>query len=163
MEPLLPSLSFIKLSISSVQSLSRVWFFATSWTAAHQASLSNTNSRSLLKLMSIESVMPSNHLILCCPLLLPPWIFPSIRVFSNESVLCQSLGGQSIGVSALASVLPMHTQVWFPLEWTRWISLQSKGLSRGFSNTTVQNHQFLGAKLSSHSNSHIHAWPQEKP
>ena len=72
---------------SSVQSLSCVWLFATPWTAARQASLSITNSRSLLKLMSIESVMPSNHLILCCPLLLPPSIFPSIRVFSNESVL----------------------------------------------------------------------------
>ena len=75
------------LFCKSVQSLSCVWFFATPWTAAHQASLSITNSWSLLKLMSIESVMPSNHLILCCPLLLPPSIFPSIRVFSNESVL----------------------------------------------------------------------------
>ena len=73
--------------ISSVQSLSHVRLFATPWTAAHQASLSITNSQSLLKLMSIEPVMPSNHLILCCPLLLPPSIFPSIRVFSNESVL----------------------------------------------------------------------------
>ena len=72
---------------SSVQSFSRVWLFATPWTAAHQASLSITNSRSLLRLMSIESVMPSNHLILCRPLLLPLSIFPSIRVFSNESVL----------------------------------------------------------------------------
>ena len=75
------------VQFSSVQSLSRVRVFATPWTAAHQASLSITNSWSLLKLMSIESVMPSNHLILCCPLLLPPSIFPSIRVFSNESVL----------------------------------------------------------------------------
>ena len=73
---------------SPVQSLSRVRLFATPWTAARQASLSITNSQSSLKLMSIESVMPSNHLILCCPLLLPPSIFPSIRVFSNESVLC---------------------------------------------------------------------------
>ena len=73
---------------SSVQLLSHVWLFATPWTAAHQASLSITNSQSLPKLMSIESVMPFNHLILCCPLLLPPSIFPSIRVFSNESVLC---------------------------------------------------------------------------
>ena len=72
---------------SSVQSLSRVRLFATPWTTARQASLSFTNSQSLLKLMSIESVMPSNHLILCCPLILPPSIFPSIRVFSNESVL----------------------------------------------------------------------------
>ena len=73
---------------SSVQSLSRVQLFVTPWTAAHQASLSITNSQSLLKLMSVESVMPSNHLILCCPLLLLPSIFPSIKVFSNESVLC---------------------------------------------------------------------------
>ena len=72
---------------SSVQLLSRVWFFATPWTAACQASLSITNSQSLLKLMSIESVMPSNHLFLYCPLLLPPSVFPSIRVFSNEIVL----------------------------------------------------------------------------
>ena len=76
------------LCISSVQSLSRVWLWATPWIAAHQASLTITNSRSLLKLMSIESVMPSNHLILCRPLFLPPSIFPRIRVFSNESVLC---------------------------------------------------------------------------
>ena len=73
---------------NSVQSLSRVQFFATPWTAAHQASLSVTNSQSLLKLLSIESVMPSNYLILCHPLILPPSVFPSLRVFSNESVLC---------------------------------------------------------------------------
>ena len=79
---------YLKAAFSSVQSLSRVWLFATPWTTARQASLSITNSRSLLKLLSIESVMPSNHLILCHPLLLPPSIFPSIRVFSNESVLC---------------------------------------------------------------------------
>ena len=72
-------------------------------------------------------------------------------------------GGQSIGVSALASVLPMNTQDWSPLEWTGWISLQSKGLSRVFSNTTLQMHQFFGAQLSSQSNSHIHTWPLEKP
>ena len=72
-------------------------------------------------------------------------------------------GGQSIGVSALASVFPKNTQDWFPLEWTGWISLQSKGLSRVFSNTTVQNHQFFGPQLSSQSNSHIHTRPLEKP
>ena len=82
------SLPFKVLLISSVQFLSRVWFFVTPWTAACQASLSMTNSWSLLKLMLIESVMPSNHLILCCHLLLLPWIFPSIKVFSNESALC---------------------------------------------------------------------------
>ena len=72
-------------------------------------------------------------------------------------------GGQSIGVSASTSVLPMNIQDWFPLGWTGWISLQSKGLSRGFSNTTVQKHQFFGTQLSSRSNSHIHTWPLEKP
>ena len=72
-------------------------------------------------------------------------------------------GGQSIGVSASAWVLPMNTQNWSPLGWTDWISLQSKGLSRVFSNTTTQKHQFFGAQLSSQSNSHIHTWPQEKP
>ena len=144
-------------SLSSVQSLSCVRLFVTPWTAACQASLSITNSQSLLKLMSIESVMPSNYLILYCPLLLPS-IFPSIRAFSNELV-----GVQSIGVSASASVLPMNIQDWFPLEWTGWISLQSKGLSRVFSNTTVQKHQFFSAQVSLWSNSHIHTWPQEKP
>ena len=128
---------------SLVQLLSHVWLFATPWTAARQVSLTITNSWSLLKLMSVASVIPSNHLILCRPLLLPPSIFPSIRVFSNESS-----GGQSIGVSTSASVLPMNIQDWFPLGWTGWISLQSKGLSDIFSNTTVQKHQFFSAQLS---------------
>ena len=100
---------------------------AAPWTAACQASLFITNSGSLLKLMSIESVMPSNHLILCRPLLLLPSIFLSIRAFSNESVL--HISGQSIGVSASASVLPMNVQDWFPLGMTGLIFLQSKGLS----------------------------------
>ena len=78
----------VRVSISSVQSFSRVQLFVTPWTAARQASLSITNSQSLFRLMSIELVMPSNHLILCCPLLLPPLITPSFRIFSNESVLC---------------------------------------------------------------------------
>ena len=146
---------------SSVQSLSHVQFFVTPWIAARQASLSITNSRSSPKLMSIESVMPSSHLILCCPLLLLPPIPPSIRVFSNESTL--RMRCQSIGLSALASVLPKNTQDWSPLGLTGWISLQSKGLSRVFSNTTLQKHQFFGTQLSSQSNSHIHTWPQEKP
>ena len=97
-----------------------------------------TNSQSLLKLMSIKSVMPSIHLILCHPLL-PPSIFPIIRVFPMS---------QFFGVSASASVLPMNIQNWSPLGWTDWISLQSKGFSRVFSNTTVQKHQFFGAQLS---------------
>ena len=119
---------------------------ATPWTAAHQVSLSIINSRNLLKLMSIESVMPSNHLILCRPLLLLPSIFPSIRVFSNESVL--HIRWPKYGVSASGSVLPVNIQDRFPLGWTGWISLQSKGLSRVFSNTTVQKHQFFGVQLS---------------
>ena len=93
---------------NSVQSLSPFRLFVTPWTAAHQTSPSITNSQSLLKLMSIESVMPSNHFILCCPLLLPPSVFLSIRVFSNESFLRS--GGQSIGASASVSVLPMNIQ-----------------------------------------------------
>ena len=92
------------------------------------ASLSITSSQSLPKLMSIESVMPSSYLLLCRPLLLLPSIFPSIRVFSNESAL--RIGGQSIGVSASTSVLTMNTQDWSPLGWTGWISLQSKGLQK---------------------------------
>ena len=147
-------------AISSVQSLSHVQLFATPRTAACRASLAITNSWSSLKLMSIESVMPSNHLILCLPLLLPS-IFLSIRVFPMSQ--CFASGGQNIGVSASASVLPMKTQDWSPLGWTGWISLQSKELSRAFSNTTVQKHQFFGAQPSSQSNSHIHTWPQEKP
>ena len=136
--------------LSSIQSLSCVQLFATPWTAAHQASLSITNSQSPLKLMSIELVMPSNHLILCRPLLLPPSIFPSIRVFSIESVLC--IRWPKYWSFSSASVLPMYTQDWSPLGWTGWISLQSKGLSRVFSNTAVQKHQFFGAQLSSQSN-----------
>ena len=142
------------MQFSSVQSLSRVRLFATPWTAARQASLSITNSRSLLKLMSIESVMPSNHLILCCPLLLPPSIFPSTRAFSSESVL--HIRWPKYWSFSFRSVLSMSTQDCFPLGWTGWFSLQSKGLSRVFSNTTVQKHQFFGAQLSLWSNSHIH-------
>ena len=120
--------------------------FVTPWTAAHQASLSITTSQSLHKLMSIKSVMPSNHLILCRPLLLLPSIFPSIRVFPVSQLFAS--GGQSIGVSAAASVLPMNTQDWSPSGWASWISSWFKGLSRVFSNTTVQKHQFFGAQLS---------------
>ena len=121
-----------------VPSLSHVQLFATPWTTACQAALSITNSWSLLKFMSIESVVPSNHLILCRPLLLQPSIFPSIRIFSNESVFY--IRWPKYWVSASASVLPMNTQDWSPLGWTGWMSLQSKGLLRVFSNTTVQKH-----------------------
>ena len=113
------------------------------------------------KLMFIELLMPSSHLILCRPLLLLTPIPPSIRLFPMSQLF--TWGGQSIGVSTSTSVLPKNTQDWSPLEWTGWISLQCKGLSRVFSNTTVQKHQFFGAQLSSQSNSHIHTWPLEKP
>ena len=131
---------------SSVQSLSCVRLFETPWTAARQASLSITNSRSPPKPMSTESVMPSNHLILCRPLLLLPSIFPSIRVFSSESALL--IRWPKYWSFSFSISLPMNTQDWSPLGWTGWLSLQSKGLSRVFSNTTVQKHQFFAAQLS---------------
>ena len=131
----------------------------TPWIAAREASLSIINSWSLLKLMSIESVMPSSHLILCRPLLLLPPIPPSIRVFSNESTLhMRWLKYWSFSFSISTS---NEHQDWSPLGWTGWISLQSKGCSRVFSNTTVQKHQFFGAQLSSQSNNHIHTWPRK--
>ena len=138
----------------SVQLLSHVRLFVIPWTAACQASLSFTSSWSLLKLMSIESVMPSSHLILCRPLLLLPSIFPASGSFQMSQLFAS--GGQSIGVSASASVLPMNIQDLFPLGWTEWISLQSKGLSRVFSNTTVQKHQFFGTQFSLQFKAHIH-------
>jgi len=130
----------------SVQSLSHVRFFAIPWTTACQASLSITNSQSLLRLMSFELVMPSNHLILCCPLLLPPSIFPSIRIFSNESVLHIRWPKYWSFSSSISPSKEYSGLISF--RWTGWISLQSKGLSRVFSNTTVQKHQFFGAQLS---------------
>ena len=131
---------------SSVQSLSCVGLFVTPWTAAHQASLSITNSWSLPNLMCIELVTPSNHLILCCPLLLLSSIFLNLRSFQMSQLFAS--GGQNIRVSASTSVLPMNTQDWFPLGWTGWVSLPSKGLSRVFSNTRVQKHQFFCTQLS---------------
>ena len=123
--------------ISSVQSLSHVRLFATPWTSTRQASLSITNSWSLSKFMSIESVVPSNHLILCRPLLLLPSIFPSLRVFSNESALCIRWPKNwsfsfNIGPSS---------------EHLGLISLQSKGLWKVFSNTAVQKHQLLSSAI----------------
>ena len=114
---------------------------ATPWTAACQASLYIINSRSSVKLMPIELVMPSNHLILCCTLLLLPSIFPRSGSFPLSQFFIS--GVQSIEASASTSVLPMNIQDWCPLEWTGWISLQSKGLSRVFSNITVQKHHFF--------------------
>ena len=118
--------SLIPVQFSSVQSLSHVQQFASPWTAARQASLSITNSRSLLKLMSIESMMPFNHFIVCHPLFLPPSIFPNIRVFSNESVL--RIRWPKFWSFSFS--IPMNTQDWFPLGWTGWSSLLSKGLSK---------------------------------
>ena len=129
----------IDMGICSVHSLTCVQLFVTSWTAARQASLSITKSQSLLKLMSIESVMPSNYLILCPPLLLLPSIFPSIRVFPYKSVLCirwPKYWSFSFSISP-----SLNIQDWFHLGWMGWISLQSKGLSRVFSNTTVQKYE----------------------
>ena len=123
-----------------VQLLSYVQLFVTSWTAAFQALLLFVISWSLLKLVSIKSVMPSNHLILCHPFLLPS-IFPNIRSFPRSELFASV--GQSIGVSASASVLPMNIQDWFPLGLTGLISLQSKGLSRVFSSTTIQTYQLI--------------------
>ena len=142
------------VQFSSVQSLSRVRLFATPWITARQASLFITISRSSLRLTS-------SHLILGPPLLLLPPIPRSIRVFSNESAL--HMRWPKYWSFTLTSFLPKKFQDWSPSEWTGWISLHFKGLTRGFSNTTVQKHQFFGSQPSSQSNSHIHTWPQEKP
>jgi len=133
--------------LSSVQLLSRVWLYAMPWTVARQASLSITNSWSLPKLRSIESVRPSNHLNLCCFLLLLPSIFPDIRVFSNESALCirwPKYWSFSFNIHPSNE----HPGLIFFLGWTSWISMLSKGLSRVFSIITVQKHQFFSAQLS---------------
>ena len=136
----------IKHQFSSLQSLGPVWLFVTPWTAAHQASLSITNSQSLLKLMSIESVMHPTILSSVIPF--SSWLqsFPTSGSFQKSQFFTS--GGQSIGVSASASVLSMNTQDWFPLGWTGCISLQFKWLSRVFSNTTVQKQQFFCTQVS---------------
>ena len=150
----------VRTCFSSVQSLSRVQLFATPWIAARQTSLSFTSSRSLLKLMPIESVMPSSHLILCHPLLLPP-IPPSIRVFSNESTLRMRWPKYW---SFSFSISPSN-------EHPGLISFRMDGLDplavQGTLESLLQHHsskhQFFGAQLSSQSNCHIHTWPLEKP
>ena len=134
------------IQFSSVQLLSCLWLSVTPWTAAWQPSLSITNSRSFLKLMSIESVMTSNHLILCCSLLLPPSISPNIRLFSNESaphIRWPVYWSFTFNVSPSNEYSRLIS-----FRKTGWISLQSKGLSRVFSNTTVQKHQVFGTQLS---------------
>ena len=142
---------------SAVTSFSRsvVSDSATPWTEAQQASLSITTSWSLRKLMSIESVMPSNHLIFCRPLLLLPLIFPSIRVFSSESVLCirwPKYWSFSFSISPSSEYSRLIS---FRMDWLDLLAVQ-RTLSRVFSNTTVQKHQFFGTQLSLYSNSHIH-------
>ena len=154
-------ISVSSVQFSSVQSLSHIRLFAIPWIAARQASLSITNSGSLLKLMPIESVMPSSHLILCRPLLLLPPIPPSIRVFSNESTLRMRWPKYW---SSSFNISPSNEHpglISFRMDWLDL--LQSKGLARAFSNTTLQKYQFFSAQLSSQSNSHIHTWPLEKP
>ena len=143
-----------------VQSLSHVPLFKTPWTAACQATLSFSISWSWLKLISTESVVPSNHLILCGPLLLQLSVFPSNRVFSSESALCirwPKYWSFSFSISPSSEI-----QSWFPLGLTGLICLQSKELSRVFFNTTVQKHQFFSAQSSLWSNSHICTWLLEK-
>ena len=155
-----PSLHEI-LWFSSVQLLSHVQLLATPWTASCQASLSITNSR------SHPNLCPSSwwcHPIISSsgvPFFSCPQSFPASGSFQTSQLFAS--GGKSIGVSASTSVLPMNIQDWSPIGWTGWISLQSKGLSRVFSNTTVQKHQIFSVQLSSQSNSHIHTWLLEKP
>ena len=153
------SLLHYLLVVVFVQLFSCIWLFETPQTAACQAFLSFTISWSLLKCMSIESVMPFNHLILCHPLLLLPLIFPSISVFSKDAALCIRWPKYwSFGIKC-----PMNIQNWFLLWLTGLFSLQSKGLLRVFSNITVQKHQFFGAQPSLLSNSHNNTWLLEKP
>ena len=130
------------IQFTSVQSLSYIRLFAIPWTAAGQASPSNTNSRGLLMLMLIESVMPSNHLILCRPLFVPPSIFPTIRVFSNQSIL--PIRGPKYSRFSFSINPSNEYSGLISLGWIGWNSLQAKGLLRAFSNTTVQKHQFFG-------------------
>ena len=143
---------------SSVQSLSHVRLFVTPWIAACQASLFISISRSSPRLTSIESVMPSSHLILGCPLLLLPPIPPSIRGFSNESTLHMRWPNYwSFSFSIIPSK-EISGPISFRMDWLDLLAVQGSLLSRVFSNTTVQKHQFFGAQLSSQPNSHIHTW-----
>ena len=142
-----------------VQLPSCVWLFVTPWTAAHQDYVSFTISWSLRKLMTIELVMPSNHLIPCRPLLLLPSIFPSIRVSSYKV----ALPVRWPKYWSFSSVLSMNIEYWLSIALTGVISLQSKGLSRVFFNTTVQKHQFFTTQPSLWSSSNIHTWLLEKP
>ena len=155
------SSNFLSIQFSSVQSLSRVWLFATPWIQHTRPPCPSptpgvhSDSRPLSQRCHptiSSSVVPFSS----CPQSLP-------ALKSSPMSQLFAWGGQSTRVSALASFLPKKSQGWSPSQWTSWISLQSKGFSRVFSNTTVQKHQFFGAQPSSQSNSHIHTWPQEKP
>ena len=145
----------------SVQSLSGVWLFVIPWTEAQQASLSITNSWSSLKLMSIESVMTSNHLILCHPLLLLPSIFPSIRVFSNELVLRIRWPKYWSFSFSISPSKGHRGLISFRMDWLDLLAVQ------GTLKSLLQHHswkyQFFGTQLSLQSNSHIHTWLLEKP
>ena len=144
----------LTVCVSSVQLFSRVRLFVTPWTAAHQASLSITNSQSLLKLMSTESVMPSNHLILCRPHLLLPSIFPSIRVFSNESVLCIKWPKHWSFSLSISPSNEYSGLISFRMDWLDLCAVQ--GTLKSLLQHHIQKYQFFGAQLSLQSNSHIH-------
>ena len=146
-------------SVTSVQSLSHVWLFATPWTS--QPFLSINNSQNLFKLMSFESVIPSNYLILCHPLLLPTSNFLNIRVFSNTSVLCIRWPKYWSFSFSISSSNEHPGLVSFRMDWLDLLAVQ--GTRRVFSNTTIQKHQFFSTQLSLWSTSHIHTWPLEKP
>ena len=148
------------VQIRSDQSLSRVRLFETPWIAARQASLSITNSQSSLRLTSIESLMPSSHLILCRPLLLLPPIPPSIRGFSNESTLLMRWPKYwSFSFSIIPS--KKHPGLIFRMDWLDLLAVQ--GTLKSLLQHHIQKHQFLSTQLSSQSNFHIHTWPLEKP
>ena len=154
-------LLFLLWAAVVVQSPSCVWLYMTPRTAVHKSPLSSTISCGLFRFISIEPVMLSNQLILC-----PPFSFCLQSLPASGSFLLSHVftsGGQSIGASASATVLPMNIQVWFSLGLTGLISLQSKGLSRVFSSTTIQKHQFFSTQPSLWTNSHIHTWLLENP
>ena len=146
---------------SSVQSLSHVQLLVTPWTAARHASLSITNSRSSLKLMPIESVMPSNQLILCHSLLLLPSIFLSIRVFSNESVLRIRWPKYWNFTFSIRPSNEYSGMISFRMDWLDLLAVQ--GTHKSLLQHHSSKHQFFSTQLSSQSNSHIHTWPLEKP
>ena len=147
--------------LSSVRSISRVRLFVTPWIAAHQASLSMTNSWSSLKLMPIESVMPSSHLIPCHPFLLLSPIPPRIRVFSNESTLPMRWPEYWSFSFSISPSKEHPGLICFRMDWMDLLAVQ--GTLRNLLQHHSSKHQFLSAQLSSQSNSHIHTWPLEKP